>query len=57
MIFLPLFHVFPLELRKGEMELGPKHWRLKIYDWVGISGDFVLEVRRKDVELSTILRC
>ena len=39
------------------MELGPKHWRLKIYDWVGISGDFVLEVRRKDVELSTILRC
>ena len=40
------------------MELGPKHWHLKIYDWVGISGDFVLEVRRKDVEsFSVVLKC
>lgn len=29
------------------MKPGPKDWHLKIYDWVGISGVFVLEVRAK----------
>ena len=49
---------FHWSLGKERMELGPKHGHLKIYDWVRISGDFVLEVRRKDVEFSTtVLRC
>lgn len=34
-------------LGKKRMKHGPKDWHLKICDWVGISGVFVLKVRVK----------
>lgn len=38
---------FQRRLGKKRMKHGPKDWHFKIYVWVGISGDFVLEVRVK----------